>query len=188
MEKIQLLERSSGSLQRTAQLSGHGLTHYPRHNANTRLSYSSCSTEYIQSDTCPCLPNSSCLMPLVLSVGILLTVWCSPPHPNLPANSRPGCHRQETDFCLRAGRVSEESTGSSAGAQASSKTQPVTNAVSHCPGGLRYAAELRIKAARDCLGAEQGHSRGHGRPLRAVLPQDSSNFRGTLSPHLQYHT
>lgn len=42
------------------------------------------------------------------SVGILLTPWCSPPHPKLPANSRPVCYRQETDFCLRAGRVSEE--------------------------------------------------------------------------------
>lgn len=86
-------------------LSGHGPTRYPRDTTRTMLSYYSCSTEYIQSDTCPCLPNSSCLMPLELSVGILLTAWCSPPHPKLPANRKPVCSRQETDFCLRAGRV-----------------------------------------------------------------------------------
>lgn len=107
------------------------------------------------------------------SVGIFLTARCSPPHPKPPANSRPVCYRQETDFCLRAGRVTEESTGSSAGARASSKTQPVTNAASHCPRGLCYAAELCIEAARDGLGTERGYSRGHGRSPCAVLLREA---------------
>lgn len=107
------------------------------------------------------------------SVGILLTAWSSPPHPKLPANSRPVCYRQETDFCLRAGRVSEESTESSAGAQAFSKTQPGTYTASHCPRGLCYAAELCIEAARDCLGTERVYSHGHGRSLCAVLLREA---------------
>lgn len=130
-------------------------------------------TEYIQSDTCPCQPNSSCLMPLVLALGFCLLLGPLPPHPKLPANSRPVCYRQETDFCLRAGRVSEESTESSAGAQAFSKTQPVTYTASHCPRGLCYAAELCTEAARDCLGAERGYSHGHGRSLCAVLLREA---------------
>lgn len=84
------------------------------------------------------------------SAGILLPsqCWCSPPRPKLPAKSRPVCYRQETDFHPRAGRVSEGSTGVSAGTQAPSKSQPVTHAVSHCPSRLGSTAELHIEAAR----------------------------------------
>lgn len=179
MEKIQLLERSSGSLQPT----GHYQDMDPHVIPETTPAPGSARQNTSQSDTCPCQPNSSCLMPLVLALGFCLLLGPLPPHPKLPANSRPVCYRQETDFCLRAGRVSEESTESSAGAQAFSKTQPVTYTASHCPRGLCYAAELCIEAARDCLGAERiftwpreitvcSTAAGGSRP-------NSSNFRGT---------
>lgn len=101
-------------------------------------SYSSLSAQLI-------LPDATST-----SAGILLPsrCWCSPPCPKLPTNSRPVCYRQETDFHPRAGRVSEGSTGISAGTQAPSKSQPATHAVSHCPSWLGSTAELHIKAAR----------------------------------------
>lgn len=91
--------------------------------------------------------------------GILLTTWCPPPQPNLPANSRPVCYAQETDFAL--GLV--DSARKAQKTQLVFRhppTQTVTDTASRCS-----IAELHIRAAADCLGAQRGCSRGHGRSV-----------------------
>jgi len=157
MEKIQLLERSSGSLQPT----GHHQDMDP--------------------ETTP-------------APGSATTAWCSPPHPKLPANSRPLRYRQETGFHLRAGGVSEESTRSSAGAghpprHSLSLTLPAAaqRAVVQlsCASRLPAIALAQKEVVNVVLG---DHCVPYccGR-LPATQQQLQRYQASRLSPHLQYH-
>lgn len=164
MEKIQLLERSSGYLQpkglcqdrdshvipKPMPAPGSAAAHAPQ-NISRQVLAQVCSTH----------PGTG--------TGTLLTAGCSLPTPSSPHRA-PLCHRQEADFCLKAHGVSEESPGSSTGVWACSKTQPVTEAASPCLKVLSSTAALCTEAASDDPSTGRGHSHGQGTSPCAVLP------------------
>lgn len=120
---------------------------------------------------------------------ILLTAWCPPPQPNLPAKSRPVCYVQETDFALELVDLVRRAQKTQL-AFRHPPTQSDTDTASHCS-----IAELCVRAAAACPGAQRGCSRGHRSqcavPLQKVQTnqQQSQGYQASsLSTHLQYHT
>lgn len=120
---------------------------------------------------------------------------CSPSHPKLPANSLPVCCRQERDFCLRAGRASKESRGSSAGASAASETQTVSQCCLSLPRGLCKQLSCALRLPEAAWGTERIFTWPQ-RSLHGLLPWEAPRetagtpeVPGQKHPaHLQCHT